>query len=333
MIKIITIYILILTALNSNEPISPIPLKVDFDKEKAKLGYYLFNELKLSRDKTVSCSTCHLLGAGGADVTPKSFGIYRTKTAMNTPTVLNSMFNFRQFWNGRAKDLRQQAVDVIHNPREMGMNVTLVEQRLNLDEFYKRLFKDTYKKSFVHFDDVIDAIVEFEKSLFTPNSRFDNYLRGYKEALSKEELEGYKLFKIFGCIMCHNGINVGGNSYQKMGTVIPFTNDENKHFNDNNSSRPNSGAYTTDMHHSEDRFQITGKVYDKNVYKVPSLRNIELTAPYLHTGELLTLKEMIVDMGYHNLGVHIGDEDSSKIEAFLKTLTGETPKFLRDFGN
>ncbi len=289
------------------EPIQPIPIRIDYNRDKAELGKILFHDPVLSRDRSVSCASCHdVYEKWGTDHRKASVGIGGKVGNVNAPTVFNTFFNFRQFWNGRAKNLKEQVEGPIHNPIEMGMSKRAVEKRLNSIPFYRKIFKKVYGVERITFDLVIDAIVEFEKALITPNSKFDRYLRGELK-LSKEEKEGYMLFKKFGCITCHNGINVGGNSFQKIGAIKPFPwNPENP-----------------------DRYRLTKREFDKNRYKVPSLRNIECTYPYFHDGSIPTLEEAIRTMAYHNLGFKLSEEEVRKIVAFLKTLTGELPEILK----
>ncbi len=290
-----------------NEPIKPIPKKIDYDRKKAELGKLLFHDPILSKDRKVSCATCHdVKRKCGTDHRRVSVGVEGKKGKVNAPTVLNAVFNFRQFWNGRAKNLKEQALGPIHNPIEMAMTEEEVERRLNSSPMYKRLFWEAYGVREIKFEHVIDAIVEFEKALITPNSKFDRYLRGELK-LSKEEMEGYELFKRLGCITCHNGVNVGGNSYQYFGAVVPVR------WNPDNP----------------DRYKITHREFDKNRYKVPTLRNIECTYPYFHDGSADTLEEAISEMSYHNLGFRLKREEVKKIVAFLKTLTGEVPEILK----
>jgi len=287
------------------EPIRPIPQQVEYDHKKALLGKRLFFETLLSKDNSVSCHTCHDFKSGGSEPRPVSIGVYERKGNMNAPTVLNSYFNFRQFWNGRAADLKEQASGPLHSMKEMDMTVARVEDVLNSHPEYPKIFKKVYQTSVIKFDMVVDAIAEFEKALFTPDSRFDQYLRG-EINLSENEKQGYRLFKTFGCVSCHNGINIGGNSYQYVGAVNPLEEEL-----------------------SGDLYEISGDPFDKNRFKVPSLRNIALTAPYLHDGSRENLAEMLKLMAYHNLGFNLSTEEISLLTSFLNTLTGKTPKILQ----
>jgi len=282
------------------EPIVPLH-KVPYNEEKALLGKELFFDVSLSRDNSVGCVSCHAIYNGGADARVVSVGYGGRKGNIQSPTVLNAIFNFRQFWNGRAKDLYEQAQGPLLNPVEHNMTPELVVLRVRENKEYIKKFVQLYRDG-VTFENVVDAIVEFEKALVTP-SKFDAYLQG-KTTLTKDEFKGYQLFKQLGCISCHNGINIGGNSFAKIGF-----------FQDYHSK----GKYP-------DRYAITKNPIDKNVYKVPTLRNIELTAPYFHNGGAKTLKEAIKAMGDCNLGVELSDEQLDLLEVFLKTLTGKLPK-------
>jgi cytochrome c peroxidase len=254
----------------------------------------------------VSCASCHAPEFGWADPRPVSIGVHGRIGNINAPTVLNAYFNFRQFWNGRAGDLQEQAAGPIHNPVEMGMSPQATLQRLREDPTYVAAFAAAFPGERWDFSHVTQAIAEFEKTLITPNSRLDRYLRG-EIRLTPAEAEGYRLFKRLGCVTCHNGINVGGNSYQYMGALIPTDIDA-------------AGG---------DRYALTGKAFDRNRFKVPTLRNILQTAPYLHDGSQSDLKEIVELMGYHNLGFRMKDEEADLLLTFLGTLTGDIPEFPR----
>ena len=288
------------------EPIKPIPQKIDYDKQKAALGKILFFDPILSKDRSVACVSCHDFDHGGADPRPVSIGVGGKKGSVNSPTVYNAIFNFTQFWNGRAKDLNEQLEGPLHSPVEMAMSKEEIVDRLNNSEFYKKLFKKIYKKDKIEYNMVKDVIVEFEKALITPNAKFDRFLRGEIE-LSLDERKGYVLFKRLGCITCHNGINIGGNSFQKFGSVIPL------------KKAPKN-----------DRYQLTKNPADRFVYRVPTLRNITLTAPYFHDGSIKSLKKAIDVMAYHNLGFHLSPKEQELILAFLRTLTGEKPQIVKN---
>lgn len=295
----------IITFAYADEAIMPIPLNEPINLEKAKLGKELFCDPILSRDNSTACVSCHNIYSGGADERVVSKGFHGAKGNIQAPSVLNAKYNFKQFWNGRASNLLEQADGPINNPAEHNMNPKEVEARVNASQIYKKTFKAVYGTSSITYALVLDAIVEFENALTTPNSKFDKYLRG-QENLTKEEQEGYTLFKQYGCITCHNGINIGGNSFQKMGTFIPYN---------SKIKFPDKSAIT---HNPE----------DVNVFKVPTLRNIALTAPYFHDGSADTLQEALATMSRHNLGIELSEKETATMILFLKTLTGESPKIL-----
>ena len=289
----------------ASEPITPIPTRIDYNRPKALLGRTLFSDPILSLDHTISCASCHNLSDDGNDPRPVSTGVKGQRGVMNSPTVFNAIFNFRQFWNGRDPGLKEQADGPIHNPVEMEMATAEVKLRLNAEAAYQQAFHAVYSKKHVEYADVLDAIAEFEKALFTPDSRFNRYLRG-EINLNTDEKKGYLTFKELGCITCHNGVNVGGNSFQKMGVINPV---------------PWDGKHS-------DRFKVTGQSLDKNVYKVPTLRNIIKTAPYFHDGSKQTLKEALNEMAFHNLGLELTAEEERTLTAFLNSLTGRLPEIL-----
>ncbi len=290
-------------ALYSGDVIRPIPRHIHYDRAKALLGKRLFFDPKLSADGTVACVSCHDARTG-ADNRPVSVGIHGRKGGTNAPTVFNSYFNFRQMWNGRARNLHDQASLPIHNPREMGMDKNKIVRYLWSDPTYRKAFQTVYGHS-PTFAELTDAISEFEKALYTPDAKFDRFLRG-EVSLSPLERKGYHLFKTLGCITCHNGINIGGNSFQKLGLIHPYPHDP----------------------HAPDRYAITHDPRDINVYKVPTLRNIALTAPYFHNGKAKTLDEALRQIAYYNLGYRISPEEMHALKAFLQTLTGKHPSIL-----
>jgi cytochrome c peroxidase len=289
----------------SNEPIQPIlPAKITAP-EKVELGKKLFFDPRLSRSGFISCNSCHNLSMGGSDNLQTSIGHNWQQGPINSPTVLNSSMNLAQFWDGRAATLKEQAAGPISNPGEMAFTHNLAVDTLRSIPQYREAFKQGYKVDKITIDEVTDAIAEFENSLVTPNSRFDRWLLGDQDAITQTELQGYKLFKDIGCTACHNGPAVGGNSFQKMGLVE---------------------AYKTD-NPAEGVAGLTGKDADRFKFKVPTLRNVELTYPYFHDGAYWKLEESVDVMARLQLGRQLSGEDIDKITAFLKTLTGEQPSF------
>ena len=289
----------------SKEPIQPIAAAKVTNPALVELGKKLYFDPRLSKSGFISCNSCHNLSMGGTDNIKTSIGHNWQEGPINAPTVLNSSLNVAQFWDGRAADLKAQAGGPIANPGEMAFTHTLAINVLQSIPGYVAEFKKAFGSEVVDIDKVTKAIAAFEETLVTPNSRFDKWLKGDKKALSKAELEGYKLFKDSGCVACHNGPAVGGNSFQKMGVVEPYK-----------ASSP-----------AEGRVAVTGKDADRFNFKVPTLRNVEMTYPYFHDGAANTLKEAVDVMGRLQLGKKFTDEENAKIVAFLKTLTGEQPNF------
>ncbi len=296
MFKIIfLIFFIIFTSFAAN--ITPIPETIDYNLEKALLGKKLFFDTRLSKNNTISCSSCHDLTSGGDDNLIFSVGNEGKVGNINAPTVLNAVFNFRQFWDGRAKNLEEQVLGPIENPIEMAHNFEFLIKELKRTEYlqeFGKIYKDGISKK-----NIANAIAEFEKTLITPNSRFDEYLKGDKKAITQFEKEGYELFKNKGCISCHHGINIGGNHYNKFGAIVSI-------------NSKNLG-----------RYNVTKNEDDKYYFKVPTLRNIELTSPYYHDGRYNDLKNAVSTMSQVQLGRPIKDEEIEKIVAFLKTLTGK----------
>jgi len=283
----------------------PLPLKVEADPKKVALGKKLFLDPILSKDKTLSCMSCHDLSFNGAGTEKLTKGIDGKLGYFNVPTVYNAVYNFRQFWDGRAKDLRDQALQPIENPVEMGNTLQKALQDLKDNKAYVKRFNAIYKDGITP-KNLADAIATFESVLITPNAPFDRYLRGDKNAISARAKEGYKLFKEKGCIACHNGINVGGNLYNKF------------------------GIYGDPKSKELGRYMITHKEEDKYVFKVPSLRNISITAPYMHDGRAGTVKEAVNIMVKYQLGRRLYGKELRDIVSFLQSLRGELPEIVKD---
>ena len=290
--------------LNSSA-IEPIPLKIDLNEQKVELGQKLFNEPKLSADNSISCATCHSLKAGGADNLQFSRGVNNALGVINTPTVFNSGFNFRMHWNGVAKNLEEQIDKPIASKRVMASNWTDIVKKLQASPEYNSMFNQIYQDG-INSNNIKDAIATYEMSLYTPNSRFDKLLRGDKNALTPEEAEGYSRFQAYGCVSCHQGINIGGNLFQTFGLFGNYFEDRG------NVTEADWG-----------RFKITNNESDRYMFRVPTLRNIALTKPYFHDGTAQTLEEAVTLMGKYQLGRELSEQDVELIVKFLKTLTGE----------
>ncbi|MCL2874827.1 MAG: cytochrome-c peroxidase [Betaproteobacteria bacterium] len=289
-----------------DEPIEPISAPTGLDALKVALGQTLFHDPRLSRDNTVSCASCHDLQTGGVDHRVRSFGVGNAVGDINTPTVYNSGFNFRQFWDGRAASLEEQAAGPILNPVEMASSWEQVIAVLEADPQMASRFRAIYGGPATPAR-VMEVLAEFERSLVTP-ARFDRWLKGEATAISDQELEGYLLFKRHGCATCHQGRNVGGNIFQRFGVMLDY-------FADKKVEKADLG-----------RFNVTGREEDKYVFKVPSLRNVALTAPYFHDGSEASLQEAVAIMGRYQLGLDIPEEEVRSIVLFLHTLTGEELK-------
>lgn len=288
-----------------SEPITPIEPARITRPALVELGKKLYFDPRLSKSGFISCNSCHNLSMGGSDNLTTSIGHNWQKGPINAPTVLNSAMNVAQFWDGRAATLKAQAGGPIANPGEMAFTHELAVEVLSTIPGYVAEFQQAFGTPAIDIDRVTGAIAAFEETLVTPNSRFDKWLRGDKRALSLEEERGYDLFKASGCTACHNGPAAGGASFRKMGVVEPY--------------RTSSPA--------EGRVAVTGKDADRFNFKVPTLRNVELTYPYFHDGAADTLAESVEVMGRIQLGRRYTPAETASIVAFLKTLTGDQPTF------
>lgn len=288
-----------------NEPLQPLPDVKAQDPQQVELGRQLFNEVRLSANGTLSCASCHRLDRGGADDKPLSVGFQGRTLVINTPTVLNAALNFKQFWNGRADSLTEQIHEVVQNSQEMGSSWEHVSAQLSSDSHYRKAFAAAYTDG-VTIANIQHALQSYERTLITPNSRFDRYLKGDTDILTLQEKYGYQRFKQYGCIACHQGVNIGGNMFQKFGVMGDYF-------------KARGNVTDADL----GRFLVTGNENDRNVFKVPSLRNIALTAPYFHDGSAATLEQAVDVMFTYQLGRVASEQDKWLIVQFLKTLTGE----------
>jgi cytochrome c peroxidase len=289
----------------------PIPKKSvgKGSPERLKLGRVLFFDPRLSSSQLISCNTCHNVGLGGIDLQETSTGHGWQKGPRNAPTVLNAVFNVAQFWDGRARDLKEQAKGPVQASVEMNNTPERVIATLKSIPGYRVLFAKAFPKDKdpITFDNMAKAIEDFEATLTTPDAPFDRFLRGDNKALTARELEGLGLFMGKGCGACHNGINVGGGGYFPFGVVEKPAAD----------IRP-----TGDM----GRFKVTNTAADQYVFKAPTLRNITLTPPYFHSGKVWKLRDAVEIMGSAQLGIRFNDDDAEKIVAFLASLTGLQPR-------
>jgi cytochrome c peroxidase len=268
--------------------------------EMIKLGEKLYFENRLSQNNTMSCNTCHRVdnGLGGVDNEPTSPGAFGKRGGRNSPTVLNAGFQFAQFWDGRAADLVEQAKGPILNPIEMAMASDKdVLDRIKSFAEYQPMFDKAFPNGDdrITYDNIAKAIAAFERTLIT-RDRFDDFQNGY-DSLNAQELRGLDLFLNTGCTTCHNGPVLGGNAYHKLGLVNKYE--------------------TEDL----GRYDVTKEEFEKQVFKVPMLRNIELTYPYFHDGKQKTLEDAVKSMAWLQLGKELTEAEVKDITAFLKTLT------------
>ncbi len=289
---------------DTQEPLQPLPQSANVDAKRAALGERLFHDRRLSHDNNRSCSSCHALHASGAQHTPRAIAANGKSLLRNTPTVFNAVFNLFCNWDGTAKTLRTHAEKVLLSPNVMNTSWPEVLAKLRADPDYVAAFRTTYKQDIDRVN-VLDAIASFEQSLITPNSRFDQYLQGKRDALTEAEQNGYQLFKSYGCVACHQGVNVGGNLFQKFGVFQP--------------PQARRGADAGDL----GRFQVTKRSRDREVFRVPSLRNVATTAPYFHDGRAATLEAAVETMAKVQLGRQLSAHEIGLLVQFLNTLTGE----------
>jgi cytochrome c peroxidase len=289
------------------EPVRPIDTYIEYDPAKAELGFELFHDTRLSVDNTVSCASCHSLSTAGVDNLQYSHGVNDLMGGVNAPTVFNAVYNFVQFWDGRAATLAAQAAGPPVNPVEMASpSFEMIVAKLKADKKFAKRFNVVYPDG-INEANLTDAIEHFERTLLTPGSRFDKWLMGDDAAITPEELEGYELFKKYDCATCHAGQNLGGLSYELMGLRRHYFAERGLELTEEDNGR----------------YKETKQERDRHRFKVPGLRNVEHTWPYYHDGTRHTLEEAVSDMGKYQSGVELTQAEVDKITAFLKTLTGE----------
>ncbi len=294
----------------ANEPIQVIPDSISVNPTKVELGRMLYNDVRLSVDNSISCASCHDLSKGGTDNKPFSEGVGGQFGGINAPTVFNATFNFVQFWDGRAANLTAQAAGPPTNPVEMAHKSWRdIENILAADDEFSKAFTAVYPDGVTE-SNICDAIAEYEKTLITPNSAFDRYLKGDKEAMTTEQIAGYELFKQYSCATCHAGINLGGLSYEYMGLRKDYFTDRGTELTEEDYGRGKQ---------EEDSF------FDHR-FKTPGLRNVALTAPYFHDATQATLLDAVNAMVEYQTKKDITPEESEKIVEYLNTLTGEIPQ-------
>lgn len=294
-----------------NEPIRPIPDSVAVDAAKVQLGKELYHDTRLSGDGTISCASCHAIETAGVDNHQFSDGIGGQLGGINAPTSYNSVFNFVQFWDGRAATLADQAAGPPLNPVEMGSkSFDEIAARLSADADFCKRFLASYPDG-LNEKTITDAIAEYEKTLLTPNSPFDRYLKGDKNAMTAEQIEGYAIFKDYKCATCHAGVNMGGLSYELMGQRANYFQDREM----------NAKSGLTDSDNG--RWAQTKVERDRYRFKTPTLRNVALTWPYYHDGSVATLEKAIEMMAEYQVGRKMSEAEIGKVKSFLDAQTGQ----------
>lgn len=278
--------------------------KTPQQEAKIELGKMLWFDPRLSLSGIVSCNTCHDLSTNGADTKPLSIGYAGRKGTVNSPTVFNAEKQIAQFWDGRAKTLAEQATGPITNPLEMAMTPELAEGVIRSIPGYRPYFEKAFGSKNPTFSEIAEALAAFETTLTTPNAPFERYLKGDKNALTQQQIDGLKLFRRSGCIRCHSGNLLGGTSFQKVGSVRPYVTDNS----------------------SKGRMDVSGKPWDEMMFKVPTLLNVERTAPYFHDGAVKTLPDAVKKMADIQLDMNLSEKQVEEIVAFLESLNGELPK-------
>ena len=278
--------------------------KTPQQEAKIELGKMLWVDPRLSLSGKVSCNTCHDLSTNGADTKPLSIGYAGRKGTVNSPTVFNAEKQIAQFWDGRAKTLAEQATGPITNPLEMAMTPELAEGVIRSIPGYRPYFEKAFGSKNPTFSEIAEALAAFETTLTTPNAPFERYLKGDKNALTQQQIDGLKLFRRSGCIRCHSGNLLGGTSFQKVGSVRPYVTDNS----------------------SKGRMDVSGKPWDEMMFKVPTLLNVERTAPYFHDGAVKTLPDAVKKMADIQLDMNLSEKQVEEIVAFLESLNGELPK-------
>ena len=278
--------------------------KTPQQEAKIELGKMLWFDPRLSLSGKVSCNTCHDLSTNGADTKPLSIGYAGRKGTVNSPTVFNAEKQIAQFQDGRAKTLAEQATGPITNPLEMAMTPELAEGVIRSIPGYRPYFEKAFGSKNPTFSEIAEALAAFETTLTTPNAPFERYLKGNKNALTQQQIDGLKLFRRSGCIRCHSGNLLGGTSFQKVGSVRPYVTDNS----------------------SKGRMDVSGKPWDEMMFKVPTLLNVERTAPYFHDGAVKTLPDAVKKMADIQLDMNLSEKQVEEIVAFLESLNGELPK-------
>lgn len=290
-------------AIGSGEPVAPLPPVPELDKAKIRLGGRLFHDPILSKRQTLSCSSCHDLSTGGTVRLQRTIGYDGRMHAFNAPTIFNVGNNYRLGWRGKYTSLTIQNENVLLDRNLMANDWQTLVPRLTADVYYRTRFRMVYGTTPSR-DNILDALVTFQQSLTTPNAAFDRFLEGDTDAITAKQQYGYRLFKTYGCVSCHQGSNIGGNMFQIFGV-----------FADPTTSQPATAEPPpSPLDYAEG---------DWETFRVPSLRNVEVTAPYFHDGRAWTLHEAVSIMGISQLGRDLDENEIEAIVSFLESLTGD----------
>src|SRR6478735_786344 len=287
------------------QPIEPLPLTFDFDAARAELGEVLFGDRRLSGDGKVACTDCHRQNHGWADDQAHSRASDRPDSPVNVPTMYNVRYLYKLSWNGKFDTLESHIDALMKNPKVMASSWEIASRHLSESSSYRQRFAKVFPDGLTP-SNVREAILAYERSLVTPNAPFDQYLRGDAQAVSAEVKHGYAMFKSYGCSSCHQGMAIGGNVFERFGVLRDFFADRG-HFD------------SADL----GRFNVTQRDQDRFVFRVPSLRNVALTAPYFHDGSAATLEDAVRAMAHYQLGRDLDEQDQAALVAFLRSLTGE----------
>ena len=284
-----------------DSPIQPLPTITYIDKSWLILGKSLFHSSLLSADNSISCASCHLIDFGGDDGFSVATGIHNAQGSRNSPSVLNAVFNIRQFWDGRSLNLTEQVSAPVHDPIEMASSWPEVIKKLKQDSYFNKAF-NAISEDGITADNIIRAIVTYEESLITPHAPIDQFILGDQNALTAQQKRGYQKFINYGCATCHQGRNIGGNILQKLGRIndIPLS-----------------------LKHDLGKYSVSQREADKHVFKVPSLRNVAETAPYFHNGSVNSLTDAVNIMARIQLGIKLSQQDTEDIVALLHSFSAK----------
>ncbi len=317
-LKVMVCFSLCAVSLNSyaNRAILPTPELPSLPAPLVSLGDTLFHDTRLSADNTISCASCHDLSHNGADRRPFSVGVGGAVGRIRAPSVYNSAFDLAQFWDGRAIDLQSQVDGPIHDEVEMGSDWESIIAKLQEDPSITQRFNAVFRNG-ITADNIREALAAFQKTLILTDSPFDRWLLGDHSALTSQQVRGYELFRSYGCISCHQGANVGGNMFSRMGSLENYFELKGEHI-----SQADLG-----------RYNVTGNPNHRYVFKVPSLRTAALNDFFFHDSSANSLEDAIVTMARFQLGRQLPEKHIADIAAFIHSLTGTHPRLSSPLNN